>query len=63
MQYVLVWCVSRRIDGNDRAHVLPSTALTAEWQEVENMAIFHLAMRANCFDVAALHRGKALDGS
>jgi hypothetical protein len=38
---------------------LPSATLTAEWEEVEDMAVFHLAMRAYGFHVA-FHHGEAL---
>jgi hypothetical protein len=41
---------------------VPSAALTAKWQEVEDVAVFHLAVRAYGFQVAALHHGEALVG-
>jgi hypothetical protein len=41
---------------------VPSAALTAEGQEVEDVAVFHLAVRAYGFKVAALHHGEALVG-
>jgi hypothetical protein len=39
---------------------LPSTALTAKWEEVKHMAVLHLAVRAHGFNIAALHDGEAL---
>lgn len=41
---------------------VPSAASTSEWEEVEDVAVFHLAMRAHSFYVAALHLGEALCG-
>jgi hypothetical protein len=40
---------------------VPFTALTSERQEVEDVAVFHLAMCAYGFYVAALHFCVALD--
>jgi hypothetical protein len=58
-QYVL----GRRLDdefaGEGEVYV-PSAALTAEGEEVEDVAVFHLAVRAYGFYVAALHLGVTL---
>jgi hypothetical protein len=41
---------------------VPSAAFAAEGKEVEHVAVFHLAVRAYGFEVAALHHGEALVG-
>ena len=38
---------------------VPATAFTAKWEEVEDVAVFHLAVRPDGFHVAALHLGEA----